>query len=226
MKIDEKIKDEIEILKKAYDKTVDDFNKGINPLDDMPENFKKIDSVSNSGSGAPEIKEFLNPKKGMKFLDLGCCANLYNHRLDKWPSEYYGVDISPKLINAMKRFVERENIKIGGLFVNEISELPFEDDFFDIVAAIGVLEYFNIKHIGKITNEISRVLKKYGKVVIDMPNLKHKDIDIMFKQEEFLGRPRLEVPNREKFEEVISKKFKIEKIDDSGIMTIYYIRKL
>lgn len=68
----------------------------------------------------------------MKFLDVGSCANLITKELYKWPSEYYGIDISPKLIEATKNFVKKNSIKIGGLYEEEVSNMHFEDNFFDI----------------------------------------------------------------------------------------------
>lgn len=162
----------------------------------------------------------------MRFLDFGCCANLANYRLDKWPSKYYGVDISPKLISAMKGFVKRRKLSIGELYISEISDLPFKDNFFDIAAVIGVLEYYGGEYVKKALDEIYRVLKDGGKIVIDMPNLKHPDVNKMFKLEKFLGRSRLKVVSEEKFRKLLKGKFEIVKVDTSSVMTVYFLKRL
>jgi len=229
---EEGVKQQLDKIRKAYDLTVEEFKKGTDLLDKLPQEFKNSErfkrflaSGKTSNSGSLEYKEYLDPKAGMKFLDVGCSANLVNYKLYEWSSEYYGIDISSKLIEAMKSFVRKNDIQIGGLYVADVSKLPFEDKFFDIVAAIGVLEYFDINYIEKALIELHRVLKPSSKIVLDMPNLKHPDVETMFELEEYLGRPRKNVPQRKEFEEALTKSFLIEKVDDSCVMIKYFLRK-
>jgi len=73
--------------------------------------------------------------------------------------------------------------------------------------------------------ELNRVLKPQAKMVLDIPNLEHPDVNLMFKIEEFLGRPN--IPNsRESFEEVLKPLFSIERLDDSRVMIKYFIHNL
>ncbi|MDH5683671.1 MAG: class I SAM-dependent methyltransferase, partial [candidate division WOR-3 bacterium] len=168
------IEKQLDIIRRAYDKTVDYHKKGINPLTVVPEKFKRFQTTYHScNSGQPAIKKYLKPKPGMRFLDVGSSANLANYRLDHWSATYYGIDISPELIKAMKNFVLRENIRIGGLYVADIAKMPFKNNFFDIAAAIGVLEYYDIAYIKKALKELNRVLKPEAKMVLDMPSLRH-----------------------------------------------------
>lgn len=158
-------------------------------------------------------------------LDAGCSANLANYRLDKWQSTYYGVDISSALIDAMKSFAEKENISVGGLMVADISKLPFADNFFDIATVIGVFEYCTIEYIKDALAELNRVLKSQAKVVLDIPNLAHLDVSIMFKLEEYLGRPN--IPNsRLAYEEVLKPLFSTERFDDTKVMIKYFVRNV
>ena len=96
--------DQLEKILRAYDLTVEQFRKGINPLDGVPDSIRNTDFFQSMGiatnlnSAAADIREYLSPVKGMKFLDAGCSANLANYNLVEWPSTYYGVDISPALI--------------------------------------------------------------------------------------------------------------------------------
>ena len=108
--------DQLEKIRKAYDLTVEQFRKGIDPMESVPDDirntdfFQSLDSASKLNSSAIDIREFLSPEKGMKFLDAGCSANLANYNLGEWPSTYYGVDISPALIEAMKGYAETGNL--------------------------------------------------------------------------------------------------------------------
>ena len=159
----------------------------------------------------------------MKFLDVGSCANLICKKLHEWPSEYYGIDISSKLIKASQNFVKRNNINIGGLYVAEVAQMPFENNFFDICAVIGVLEYFDIEYIKKALKELHRVLRPQSKIVVDMPDFKHPDCSTMIELEGYLGRTRKNIPSNEEFEKEFKKLFSIERVDNQ-IMRSYFAR--
>jgi SAM-dependent methyltransferase len=230
-KTQSKISRQLLAIRRAYDQTVLNFQNGISDLHLLPEEFKnsskfkefqKIKHACHSGN--PQIKKFLNPKIGMKFLDIGSCANLINHKLYRWPSSYYGIDISEKLINTTKEFISRNRIKIGGLKVADVANIPFKNNFFDITSIIGVLEYFNITYIQRALKEIHRVVKPDGKIALDMPNLKHPHIQTMIKMESLLGRPRLALPSREQFEKRLSELFIIACVDDSSLMITYFLK--
>jgi ubiquinone/menaquinone biosynthesis C-methylase UbiE len=226
--------DHLQELKKAYDQTVDDFRAGVDSMDKVPEAFRKseavqqvLNSAEGGGSSAdPAYKAFLNPQPGMKFLDVGSCANLFNYALDKWPSEYYGIDISPKLIEAMQNVAKDRNISIGGLFVADVAAMPFEDAFFDIAAVIGVLEYFDLEYITRALKELHRVLKPGAKMVVDMPNLPHPASEVMIQLEKYQGRTYAEhIPTQEEFIKVLEPLFTINKLDDSRGMTAYFVTR-
>jgi SAM-dependent methyltransferase len=227
-----KIKDSLEVIRKAYDKTVDNYIAGIKDEDLLPEDFinserykrfKKIIESNPGGREDSQIFNYLNPKKDMKFLDVGSCANLIRKKLYEWPSEYYGIDISPKLIKASKDFVEFNNIKIGGLYIADISNTPFDNNFFDICSIIGVLEYYNLEYIRKSLKELQRILKPNSKIVIDIPNFNHTCCSTMIEMEGYLGRTRNNIPTNEDFETELKRKFTIDRID-SQIMKVYFAR--
>ncbi len=223
---------QLERISKAYDLTVEQYRKGINPYENIPEEIKNspfykslVSEHEALGSGASDIKEYLAPVPGMKFLDAGCSANLFNYRLDRWPSTYYGVDISSELINAMKGFAASQNISMGGLYVADISKLPFDDNYFDIATVIGVLEYFEICYIKKALKELYRVLKPESHVVLDIPNEKHPHASDMAKLEKYLGRPSFHHSHSE-FESLLKPLFSIERVDDSCVMIKYFVETL
>ncbi len=223
---------DLEPIRDAYDFTVEQHNKGIDPFDTLPEDlknspdfiaFKKEMEGKKCSSGDPDIKQYLDPVSGMRFLDVGCCANLANYRLDLWPSTYYGIDISSRLIRAMEKFVSNHNISIGGLQVADVANIPFDDSFFDIVSVIGVFEYCTIEYCKKALQELHRVMKNYAKMVLDIPNLEHPHINIMFQLEEYLGRPNIP-KTRSAFESILTLLYAIERTDDSQVMLKYYVR--
>ncbi|MGB3478169.1 MAG: class I SAM-dependent methyltransferase [bacterium] len=223
---------ELDRIRKAYDLTVEQHGRGIDPFDTLPEDFKnssdfiafrKEMEAKKCSSSDPEIEEYLKPASGMRFLDVGCCANLANYRLDRWPSTYYGIDISPALIRAMEKFVSRENISIGGLWVADVANLPFDDNFFDIVSMIGVLEYCTIEYCKRALQELHRVMKGQAKMVLDIPNLEHPYVSVMFQLEEYLERPNIP-KSRSTFKRILTPLYTIERADDSQVMLKYFIR--
>lgn len=227
-----KSRDQINVLRKAYDQTVDNFEAGIEDEDLLPEEFKTSQryqrlkdalTVDACGSDSLEIFRHLCPKKGMLFLDVGSCANLITKKLHEWPSTYFGIDISPKLIQTIQSFVKHNKITIGGLYVADAAELPFNDNFFDICAIVGVLEYFDIHYIKSALKEVHRVLKPQSKLFIDMPNPSHPDCATMIELEGYLGRTRTNVPTPGEFEVELDKFFSIEKIKRS-IMNGYFAK--
>jgi len=219
-------------VREAYDLMVEQYRKGIDPLLNIPQElketafFKSFSSGESSvNSAAADIRDYLKPVPGMKFLDAGCSANLVNYRLDHWPSTYYGIDISPALIEAMKMFTSLNKITIGGLQVAELSRIPFKDNFFDIAAVIGVLEYCSLSYIRESLRELNRVLKTDGCAVLDIPNRAHPFARDMSRLEKFLGRPNY-LHFRNKFEVALSGYFHIDTVDDTRIMLKYFVRAL
>jgi ubiquinone/menaquinone biosynthesis C-methylase UbiE len=226
------VDDQLDIIRRAYDLTVEQYRNGIDPLGNIPDEIRNSDFFTSFTSGseqlnssAADIREYLSPEPGMRFLDAGCSANLANHRLDKWPSTYYGVDISPALIEAMKRFAEQQKIRIGGLELADISNLPFDNCYFDIAAVIGVFEYCTIEYIRKALSELNRVLKPGSRLVLDLPNDEHPHFNDMLKLEEYLGRPNI-TKSRNEFEDILTSVFKIERTDDSKLTIKYFVRSM
>ena len=225
--------EQLERIRKAYSSAIRDFLAGISPLSKVPKKFKRSKTFkaflkkadpSTVGSAAPDIKQFLKPAPGMKCLDAGCCANLAAYRLDKWPSTYYGIDYSPVVIQEMKKFTSINNLKIGGLKKAEIKDLPYPNDFFDIAMVIGVFEYLHMDYSAQALKELFRVLKPGARMVLDLPNLAHPHIEIMFQLEEYLGRPNIP-KSRVRFEQHLIPLFTIVNIKDTHVMLKYFVEK-
>ena len=217
-------------IRRAYDLTVRQYEDGIDPLDQVPSDFRSspelaalLDDANACNSGAPENREFLDPKTAMRFLDVGCGASLANYHLHRWESTYFGVDVSSVLVAAMSRFARRNGIAIGGLGVAELAALPFAADSFHIAAVIGVLEYCSTNHVTRAVPELHRVLKPDARIVLDIPNLENRHVDTMFRLEEYLGRCGFR-HSRTDFEERLQSHFSIARCDDAHVMLKYFCR--
>ena len=222
----------LEKISNSYDNAIDSE---INQYENLPaeiinhpnyKTYKKCcESSDKNNSANPKIIEFLKPLKGMKFIDLGCSANLINYDLYNWASEYYGVDVSRNTIKLLKNFAKDNNLKVGGLYCCAIHEMPFSDIFFDIGACIGILEYFQSKYVINALTEISRILKPGAKLVLDIPNWNHPASSVMAKIEEYMGRPDLFDMSVDDFENLLKSAFGIIKKTESMMIT-YYLEKI
>jgi ubiquinone/menaquinone biosynthesis C-methylase UbiE len=61
-----------------------------------------------------------------------------------------------------------ENVK--EIKAGDAKNLDFNDDFFDWVLCIGMLEYYPLKISEEILIDFKRVLKKGGKAIVDFPD--------------------------------------------------------
>jgi len=101
-----------------------------------------------------------------RILDIGCGDGKFTVLIGKAckAKEVYGVDISERGIEMARK----KGIKAFRVDVDEES-LPFENNYFDAIYAGAIIEHlFDPDHF---LNEIYRVLKPEGLLVLDTPNL-------------------------------------------------------
>ena len=220
--------EQLDRIRRAYDLTVQQYHDGIDPLDQIPTEFRDsaelVDLLRDAtacNSGASDNREFLEPGPGKRFLDAGCGASLAHYHLYRWESTYFGIDVSSGLIDAMNRFVRMNAISIGGLSVAELAELPFDDNSFDISGAIGVLEYSPADYVVRALSELYRVMKPGSRLVLDIPNPESPHVDTMFHLEECLGRMEIR-HSQDAFEEQLEPLFAVERFDDAHVMLKYF----
>lgn len=229
---------QLQSVAKSYDKTIDFGRKGIDLYNKLPDyilndpDYPKYEAELNSGFGGSEyieIENYLMPNTNMEFIDLGCSLNLMFKGYDKWLSTYHGVDISDNTIALLNEFVMKNKIQIGTLYCGGIHETPFDDNYFDIGACIGVLEYFDRDYVEKVIIEVHRIIKPNGKLVLDIPNIESPTGKIMMKIEEYMGRPDIFNFTPQEFEDMIKNYFEIEKLDraiskDDSMGVMYCLR--
>ncbi len=114
--------------------------------------------------------------KDAKVLDAGCGDG----RQLKWLAEnfpglslrLFGLDLSEVLLKRAK-----ERLKFYPFLTitnNSIDSIPYRDSSFDIVVCFSVLQYYSLDPI-KALNEMERVLKEWGFLVIYKAKPKHLD---------------------------------------------------
>jgi len=141
--------------KKLYQKVKDDYNL-------IADHFSQTRKWQ-----WPEFSDF-KPylKNGQRVLDLGCGnGRLYFSFLKDLNLEYHGIDVSERLIgvaNRESRIANRESPQTD-FQVGEMIDLPYEDNYFDIIFYIATFHHLPSKQLRlKALSEIKRVLKPGG----------------------------------------------------------------
>jgi ubiquinone/menaquinone biosynthesis C-methylase UbiE len=111
------------------------------------------------------VRHLLNGQVFSRVLDLGCGTGDYCELLSRISTEYIGVDFSPSMIEKASLTHGRSASGAKRVFLQASAEsLPFDDNLFDLVCAIGFIEYFADPVVPM--REIVRVLKPGGTLVI------------------------------------------------------------
>ena len=107
------------------------------------------------------IKKSLPNLKNKKVLDIGCGNGKDILLLESLnASEVCGIDTSEFMIKEAKKIVSKPN----NLFVGNIEETSFEENFFDV--AIGRFSFHYLKNFDKAYQELSRILKRNGLLIL------------------------------------------------------------
>ncbi len=102
-------------------------------------------------------------KKGgiEKTLDIGFGLGRHAILFAKEGLNVYGIETSPTGLKYAIKWSEKEKVTLK-LMIGEMSHLPFDSDFFDLVIAWNVLYHGTADYIRKTVSEIERCLKLDG----------------------------------------------------------------
>lgn len=112
-----------------------------------------------------QVISLLNVHPGIHFLDIGCGTGWAVEHVAELVDDqglFYGVDLSPKMIEKAKsNFHGRAN-----LFFTQanVESIPLENEFFDIIICTNSFHHY--PNPAKALDEIYRLLKSGGKVYI------------------------------------------------------------
>lgn len=129
-------------------------------LDALPQ------SLYESFTGANNPQPFIDLKEGDVVLDLGCGAGLDLYFYAKAVGDkgkVYGLDISEDMVAKSKSNMELVGIKNVEIRCGHSDNLPFEDNFFDVVASNGIYNLSPDKE--RVFREVFRVLKLGGRTL-------------------------------------------------------------
>ncbi len=153
----------------------------VHPIPEKKENAEIIeywgdDNIKNSASNINKYikvnRFFLNILKKYnvknniktKVLDIGCGYGFFVKLLNENNFDAYGLDISKQ-----STYFAKNNLNLKNIINNDFSEKIFEDNYFDFIIALNLLEHVpDPKYILKIIN---KKIKKDGKLIIRIPNM-------------------------------------------------------
>ena len=113
------------------------------------------------------VIEFLKKNSDKVVLDAASGSGYGTNLMSKFSKKVYGIDISIEAVEYAKNNFSRDNIE----FLNSsIESLPFEDNTIDVIVSFETIEHVDLTAQNKFLNEINRVLKKDGVLIISTPN--------------------------------------------------------
>lgn len=102
---------------------------------------------------------------GENLLHAGCGSGQVDADINR-KFRITALDISSSALNLYRQF-NQNNLRI---IRGDIFRLPFEDGVFDGTYNLGVLEHFSEEEVALILNELRRVIKPEGKILIFWPS--------------------------------------------------------
>ena len=104
-------------------------------------------------------------------------------------NQYTGTDISPGLLSKAIKSFRNADFKNADFYVTSADDLPFDDDFFDIVLCILSLNFFS--DIKKVFKKVKRVSVSSGIFICSVPVPERKKVQstirgTLFSQEELI----------------------------------------
>ena len=124
------------------------------------DDFQKLLRRRNAGTSAAHLLPHLEP--GMSVLDFGCGPGTISVGLAKAvePGELFGVDMEASQIEIARAAAEAGGHRNAVFQIADVTDLPFEDDSFDVAHCHAVL--MHAPDTVAVLAEVRRVLKPGG----------------------------------------------------------------
>ncbi len=102
-------------------------------------------------------------KKSDLILDLGCGSYSYFLTQTKFNTKF-GIDQVTKNLEF-----KHQNITLINHDINDCSDLPFKDNYFDVITILAVIEHINRNKVNNLLRKCYSLLKKDGILIITVP---------------------------------------------------------
>jgi SAM-dependent methyltransferase len=112
-----------------------------------------------------QITAFLGQTRGLECLDIGSDNGVISYLLRARGGNWKSADLDEKAVCSIRELVKQEVFQIDG------RRTPFQDDAFDRVVIVDFLEH--IQTDIEFIDEVFRILKPAGELLINVPNIKN-----------------------------------------------------
>lgn len=105
--------------------------------------------------------------KNKKILDLGCSYGWFEKYVSKSAKEIFAIDLNKEDLKKAEEETNNKNVKFS--YGSALNLKNFGNGYFDIVVLFDVIEHLPKNSENTLFQEIKRVLKKGGELVISTP---------------------------------------------------------
>jgi ubiquinone/menaquinone biosynthesis C-methylase UbiE len=113
--------------------------------------------------------ELVKPKKNDRCLDVACGGDFFFYPWTEWQANFWGQDLSPVLAKVINSRAPQLNSKLfKGVRVAGAHRLDYEENFFDLVLALGLSFYMPLDYSAQVLIEIRRVVKPGAPVLFEV----------------------------------------------------------
>lgn len=167
---------------------------------------------------APELRFIFNKLgslNGKKVLDIGCGFGEASIQFARLGAEVYSLDISSGMLDQALKLASKYHVSINTM-QGDVENLPFTDNYFDIVYAGNVLHHAEVE---KVIKSVTRVLKQDGCFAIWDPLAYNPLINIYRRLAAEVRTPG-EHPIRRRDVRLITKSFRESEIKFTWLSTL------
>ena len=111
-----------------------------------------------------QIEALLDNPAGKTNLDVGADNGVISYLLRQRGGEWYSADLDQRAVDSIRQLVADNVYRLDG------ARTPFPDQLFDQVVVVDYLEH--IADDGGFAQELARILKPDGRVIINVPHLR------------------------------------------------------
>ena len=141
-------------------------------------------------------KDLAGDIAGKRVLDAGCGDGWYSARMIQEKADVSGIDLSPRAIAFAQQILPTGKFVSGSL-----TALSYPDKIFDVIFSFQVLEHIPLNEYPEAINELRRVLKDDGRIIVSVPSVNRP-----------LSRAHFRHFTQETFSESLEGVFSVEKV--------------
>lgn len=151
-------------MQNPYQKDWDGYARLINERKDSP-HWNVLRKARQS-----HWEEFFSVNANDKVLDAGCGHGEYTIYALKEKARVWAFDFSKEMVSYTAESIKKYELQAEEISIGSVANIPYSDEVFDQVFCLAVLDHLCVEDRKSAISECKRVLKRGGKLVIDVPN--------------------------------------------------------